>query len=31
MGVIAGMNFAGGLFFFLMGAWPVVGFMGLDA
>ncbi|MGH6908196.1 MAG: DUF2244 domain-containing protein [Aestuariivirga sp.] len=30
MGVIAGMNFAGGLFFFLMGAWPVVGFMGLD-
>jgi uncharacterized membrane protein len=30
MSVIAGMNFAGGLFFYLIGAWPVVGFMGLD-
>jgi uncharacterized membrane protein len=28
--VIAGFNFAGGLFFYLIGAWPVVGFMGLD-
>ncbi len=30
MSVIAGSNFAGGLFFYLIGAWPVVGFMGLD-
>jgi uncharacterized membrane protein len=30
MSVIAGMNFAGGLFFYIIGAWPVVGFMGLD-
>jgi uncharacterized membrane protein len=30
MSVIAGLNFAGGLFFYLIGAWPVVGFMGLD-
>lgn len=30
MSVIAGMSFAGGLFFYLIGAWPVVGFMGLD-
>ena len=28
--VIAGFNFAGGLFFYIIGAWPVVGFMGLD-
>jgi uncharacterized membrane protein len=30
MSVIAGSNFAGGLFFYIIGAWPVVGFMGLD-
>jgi uncharacterized membrane protein len=30
MSVIAGLNFAGGLFFYVIGAWPVVGFMGLD-
>lgn len=24
------VSFAGGLFFFLVGAWPVVGFLGLD-
>ena len=30
MSVIAGMSFAIGLFFYLIGAWPVVGFMGLD-
>ena len=30
MSVIAGMNFAGGLFFYVIGAWPVLGFMGLD-
>ncbi|CAN5341631.1 DUF2244 domain-containing protein [soil metagenome] len=30
MAVIAGINFAAGMVFFLMGAWPVVGFMGLD-
>ena len=30
MSVIAGMNFAGGLFFYVIGAWPVIGFMGLD-
>ena len=30
MSVIAGLNFASGLFFYLIGAWPIVGFMGLD-
>ena len=30
MAVIAGFNFAYGLFFYLIGALPVVGFMGLD-
>ena len=30
MSVIAGMNFAGSLFFYIIGAWPVIGFMGLD-
>ena len=30
MSVIAGFNFIGGLFFYAIGAWPVVGFMGLD-
>jgi uncharacterized membrane protein len=30
MGLIGGISFIGGMFFFLMGAWPVVGFLGLD-
>ncbi|MCA0431651.1 MAG: DUF2244 domain-containing protein [Proteobacteria bacterium] len=30
MAVIAAFNFVGGLFFYLHGAWPVSGFMGLD-
>src|SRR4051812_25059170 len=30
MAIIAGINFAAGMVFYLMGAWPVVGFMGLD-
>lgn len=30
MSVIAGFNFTVGLFFYVIGAWPVVGFMGLD-
>jgi uncharacterized membrane protein len=30
MSLIAGMNFAGSLFFYIIGAWPVIGFMGLD-
>lgn len=30
MALVGGMSFAGGVFFFLMGAWPVIGFMGLD-
>jgi len=30
MALIGGMSFAGGMFFLLMGAWPVVGFLGLD-
>ena len=30
MSVIAGFNFIAGLFFYVIGAWPVVGFMGLD-
>jgi uncharacterized membrane protein len=30
MALVGGMSFAGGLFFFLMGAWPVIGFLGLD-
>ena len=28
--IIAGLNFAAGMVFLLIGAWPVVGFMGLD-
>lgn len=28
--LICSISFAAGLFFFLMGAWPVVGFFGLD-
>lgn len=31
MAVIGGIGFVGGTTFFLMGAWPVVGFMGLEA
>jgi uncharacterized membrane protein len=27
---VAGISFAAGLFFFILGAWPVVGFLGLD-
>jgi uncharacterized membrane protein len=30
MALVGGLSFAGGLFFFLMGAWPVIGFLGLD-
>lgn len=30
MSVIAGFNFVAGVFFYVIGAWPVVGFMGLD-
>ncbi len=30
MCLIGAMSFAGGMFFFLMGAWPVIGFLGLD-
>ena len=30
MSVIAAFNFIVGLFFYVIGAWPVVGFMGLD-
>jgi uncharacterized membrane protein len=30
MGLIGGLSFVGGMFFFLLGAWPVVGFLGLD-
>jgi uncharacterized membrane protein len=30
MGLVGGVSFAGGLLFFLLGAWPVVGFFGLD-
>jgi uncharacterized membrane protein len=30
MGVIAGVSFAGGIVFFFVGAWPVIGFLGLD-
>jgi uncharacterized membrane protein len=30
MGTLSLISFAGGLFFFLVGAWPVVGFLGLD-
>ncbi len=30
MGALCALSFGGGLFFFLSGAWPVVGFMGLD-
>ncbi|MDA0368162.1 MAG: DUF2244 domain-containing protein [Proteobacteria bacterium] len=30
MGCVAAVSFAAGLFFFLAGAWPIVGFLGLD-
>ncbi len=30
MGAIVGANLAGGLFFLIIGAWPVVGFLGID-
>jgi uncharacterized membrane protein len=30
MSVIVGLNLTAGMFFYVIGAWPVVGFMGLD-
>lgn len=30
MAAVCAVSFATGLFFFLLGAWPVIGFMGLD-
>jgi uncharacterized membrane protein len=30
MTLLGGFSFIGGMFFFLLGAWPVVGFLGLD-
>lgn len=30
MGLIAGISFVGGVMFFMAGAWPVIGFLGLD-
>jgi uncharacterized membrane protein len=30
MTLIGGVSFAGGMFFYLLGAWPIVGFLGLD-
>jgi uncharacterized membrane protein len=30
MALVEGFSFIGGMFFFLLGAWPVVGFLGLD-
>src|SRR4051794_430382 len=30
MALIGSLSFIGGLFFFLLGAWPVIGFLGLD-
>ncbi len=30
MAVLAGLSFAGGMYFVLHGAWPVMGFFGLD-
>jgi uncharacterized membrane protein len=30
MAIISGVSFAAGLVFFLIGAWPIVGFLGLD-
>ncbi len=31
MGLVAGVSFAGGAFFYHLGAWPVTGFFGLDS
>jgi uncharacterized membrane protein len=30
MALVGGLSFIGGMFFYLLGAWPVVGFLGLD-
>jgi uncharacterized membrane protein len=30
MTLVGGLSFIGGMFFFMLGAWPVVGFLGLD-
>src|SRR6185295_19237961 len=30
MAVVAGISFIGGVVFFVVGAWPVIGFLGLD-
>ena len=30
MALVGGLSFIGGMFFFLLGAWPVVGFLGFD-
>ena len=30
MALIGGVSFGGGMFFYLLGAWPVIGFLGLD-
>jgi uncharacterized membrane protein len=30
MGLVGGLSFIGGTVFFLLGAWPVIGFLGLD-
>ena len=30
MALVGGLSFIGGMFFFLLGAWPVVGFLSLD-
>src|SRR5947209_20595154 len=30
LALVGSLSFIGGLFFFLLGAWPVVGFLGLD-
>src|SRR3954466_15959391 len=30
MALVGGFSFIGGLFFFIVGAWPVIGFLGLD-
>lgn len=30
MALVGGFSFVGGMFFFWMGAWPVIGFLGLD-
>ena len=30
MALVGGVSFVGGMVFFIAGAWPVVGFLGLD-